>query len=86
MTVFIIKDWQNAPPGWKIGDPIPPGATPLDDSGMTNLEQRIQAAVADLDARITALAATTVVVTDPGETSPNPASFSEDDLWIEVLS
>lgn len=86
MTTFARKDWQDAPPDWAIGDPLPPGATPLDDASLTDLETRIYNAVADLDARVSSLAATTVFITDPGEAAPSPAAASEDDLWIEVLT
>lgn len=86
MTTFVRKDWQDAPPGWAIGDPLPPGATPLDDASLTDLETRINNAIVDLDARITALSATTVFMTDPGEPPPSPTAAAEDDLWIEVLT
>lgn len=42
MADFPVKVWKDAPAGWKIGDPIPPGATPTDALGFQDLEQRIR--------------------------------------------
>lgn len=86
MTNFIRKDWHDAPPTWKIGDPLPAGATPLDDAALTDLEQRIYDAVAALSARVDVIEGTSIVLTDPGEAAPDITLFQEDDLWIEVLS
>jgi hypothetical protein len=48
MTDFTPNQWQNAPPGYKEGDPLPPGATPLDAAGMNDLEGRVKGAADNL--------------------------------------
>lgn len=75
---FTPKTWKDAPSGWKIGDPIPDDATPLDADGQHDQEQRlaaytderadaIETEVDALDTRVTTLEGDTTTINEvPG--------------------
>lgn len=63
------KNWVDAPPGWQIGDALPVGATPLDAAALEDMETRLW---------------NRVIVTQPGDSPPNPTAFPEGTIWVKV--